>query len=339
MTNRQIRLVLHTSFWVLIELLFVWLFAIIFNFKETIIVVTANILLLIALFYGHTEGVNRFLERKRIGTFVAVSLSGFIILTCLRVYISDLLVGQYVPSGKMFFFTPYQRVVFFEVFTSLLTVVSAIFYQLLQNRYKRERQNRALIFEQQAAQLQFLKAQINPHFLFNALNNVYSLTLAKSDDAPKMLLKLSDLLRYVIYDGRENAVLLEKEMASIRKFIDLFQMKSEHPLPISLETEGNLNGKAIEPMILIPLVENCFKHCDFELNKDAFTKIKLTISDTDLTFLTQNSFDTQNEQKDKIGGVGLKNIQHRLFLRYPDKHCFSYGIKDNLFEVSLKIQF
>jgi two-component system, LytTR family, sensor kinase len=339
MTNRQTNFILHIGFWILIELIFVWLFAIIFDFKETVIVVTTNILLLVVLFYGHTEAVNRFLERKKTGVFVAFSLLSLIVLTYLRVHLSDWLVGRYIPDGKMFFFTRYQRLIFFEVFTSVLTAVTAVFYQLLQNRYQRERQNQALIFEQQAAQLQFLKAQINPHFLFNALNNVYSLTLAKSDEAPKMLLKLSDLLRYVIYEGRENAVLLAKEVAGIRKFIDLFQMKNEHPLPISIEVDGNLNDKTIEPMILLPLVENCFKHCNFERDDTAFTKIKLSISASNLIFFTQNTFDKNDGQKDKIGGVGLKNIQHRLSLRYPDQHHFSHTVEDNIFEVLLKIQF
>jgi two-component system, LytTR family, sensor kinase len=339
MTSRQTNFVLHIGFWILIELIFVWMFAIIFDFKETVMVVTTNILLLVVLFYGHTEAVNRFLERKKTGVFVAFSLLSLTILTYLRVYLSDWLVGRYIPDGKMFFFTRYQRLIFFEVFTSVLTAVIAVFYQLLQNRYQRENQNQALIFEQQAAQLQFLKAQINPHFLFNALNNVYSLTLAKSDEAPKMLLKLSDLLRYVIYDGRENAVLLAKEVAGIRKFIDLFQMKNEHPLPISIEINGNLNDKTIEPMILLPLVENCFKHCNFERDDAAFTKIKLSVSASNLIFFTQNTFDKNDAQKDKIGGVGLKNIQHRLSLRYPDQHDFRYAVKGNIFEVLLKIQF
>ncbi len=339
MTNRQIRIAFHIVFWLLIEVIFVWIFSIVFSFQDTIVVVSSNIILLIALFYLNTEGVNRFLEQKRIGAFVAFSFISFIVLTFLRIYVSKLIVWKFIPTDGSFVFTIYQRFVFFEVFTSLIIAVLAIFYQLLRNRYQRERQNLALINEQQAAQLQFLKAQINPHFLFNALNNVYSLTMAKSDDAPKMLLKLSDLLRYVIYDGQQNAVLLEKEMANIKKFIDLFQMKSEFPLPISLEIEGNMTGKTIEPMILIPLVENCFKHCDFETNETAFTVIKLTISETALLFFTQNTFNKNDEQKDKIGGVGLQNIHRRLALRYPDKHEFKYDFKGNVFEVSLKIQF
>jgi two-component system, LytTR family, sensor kinase len=336
MTNQQIRLALHGVFWLLLEIVFVWLFSIVFNFQETLVVVSLNILLLMVLFYAHTEGVNLFLERKKWFTFFVFSLSMFALVTYLRSYVSNWLIASYVPQG---IFPPYVRMLIFEIFTSLIIAVTAIFYQLLRNRYERERQNQLLITEQQAAQLQLLKAQINPHFLFNALNNVYSLTVVKSDDAPKMLLKLSNLLRYVIYDSQAKEVLLEKEVAHLPQFIELFKMRSEDPLPISLTIEGNLAGIKIEPMILMPIVENCFKHADFDTNPKAFADINLIISKNYMTFKTRNSFDAKDTQHDAVGGVGLANIKRRLSLRYPLNFSFETVAKDGVFEVTLRINF
>jgi two-component system, LytTR family, sensor kinase len=334
MTNRQISIALHIVFWLLIEIVFVWLFSLAFNFTDTIVVVSVNIVLLIVLFYAHTEGVNLFLEKKRFFTFLIFSLTTLTIITSLRAFVSSWLIGNYIPKAM---FSPFQRLVAFEVFTSVIIAVTAIFYQLLQNRYTREKQNTLLINEQQAAQLQLLKAQINPHFLFNALNNVYALTVVKSDDAPKMLLKLSNLLRYVIYDSQEKEILLEKEIVHLQQFIALFKMRSEDPLSILLTIEGNVMGIKIEPMILMPIVENCFKHGDFDTNSNAFADISLIISKDYMSFKTRNSFDKNNKQKDAVGGVGLANIKHRLALRYGAGFNFETIEKDSIFEVILTI--
>jgi two-component system, LytTR family, sensor kinase len=256
----------------------------------------------------------------------------------LRVAINNLMMRDADAEGRHFFEDPKARVAALVMVTSIIVALVAVGYQLLYNRFKNEQKNLALINEQQAAQLQFLKAQINPHFLFNALNNVYSLTLAKSNDAPKMLLKLSDLLRYVIYESQKETVDLAREAQSIGQFIELFQMRSEAPLRIQFTTAGNLSGVRIEPMILIPLVENCFKHCDFDQNPAAFTKIQLETTPQYLRFFSQNTFDKTDKQKDAVGGVGLENIRRRLALRYGERFDLVFGDNVGVFTVELKIE-
>ncbi len=333
MTNRQIRLGLHLFFWGLIAASFIWLFSIVFTFWEAVTVVSVNVLLLVGLFYFQVAAVNWFWERKKTGLFLTISLLMLLLVTALRIAISNHLVGSHVPPGIL---TGFQRLLVFQIFTSLLVSLIAIFYQLLQNRYQRERHNLAQLQAQQTAQLQLLRAQMNPHFLFNALNNLYSLTVAKSDDAPKMLLRLSNLLRYVIYESQKTVLLLTQEVAHLEAFIALFKMRSEQPLRITLTTEGDLAGYSIEPMLLMPMVENCFKHSDFETNPDAFIALTLTVRDGQLRFCTRNTFDRRNQQKDAVGGVGLTNIRHRLSLRYLE---FGLETHENgaVFEVVLTI--
>jgi LytS/YehU family sensor histidine kinase len=196
----------------------------------------------------------------------------------------------------------------------------------------------SIIIEQREAQLQALRAQINPHFLFNTLNNIYSLAVVKSDKTAEMVLKLSNLLRYVIYDGKAEQVELKREIAHIQQFIELFQMRSQEPLNIEFNTSGTFNSVKIEPMILIPIVENCFKHCDFDSNEQAFVCIYLQLINGELHFKTVNSKDDRNQQKDRVGGVGLENIRKRLDLKYREKYALRIHNETDKFVVELDLK-
>lgn len=337
-SNKRYIIGAHVLFWIVIVYAAFWMFSNSLTPIDAIKLALFNISLLAVLFYCQIHFVNRFIETRRYKMFFLASFSVFLLITVVRIAFSLMIFRNYVANDVAVFFSPLFRLTGFISGSSLIITIIAVSYQLLKNRYEAEKQNLALINEQQAAQLHFLKAQINPHFLFNALNNLYSLVVTKSDDAPKFLLKLSELLRYVTYDSQAASVYLEKEVLHISKFIDLFQMRSEDPLSISLETEGDLQGKTIEPMILIPIVENCFKHCDFETNPQAFISIKAKVTEGVLIFTTQNTFDKTDEQKDAVGGVGLMNIQQRLSLRYPKSFSFKFEENKGVFNVFLKIE-
>ena len=328
---------IHASVWLT---LFFFAYSAVSNFYAPMLATihsSLNILLVMVLFYSHLYLVNRFLERKKWGLFVVLSALIFSIIFGLRVFVNLEILEKPALNPINTLISPLWRIGTMVFLTSGFVWLFAIAFQLLMNRFKKERENLALINAQQAAQLNYLKAQINPHFLFNALNNIYSLTVIKSNDAPKMLLKLSDLLRYAIYEGQRETVSLKKEAEHIQKFIDLFQMKSEYPLSISFKTEGNLAEMGIEPMILIPIVENCFKHCDFETNETAFIEMILMVKDNHLSFSTVNTFNKSDAQKDAVGGVGLANINQRLALRYHDNFTFDFKEINGVFETHLKI--
>ncbi len=330
---------LHVAAWAALVLLGASIFSLYFPFRLVLTHALVNTVLVAGLFYGAAGLVNRFVEKGQTGMAVVLGAVAFVGISGLRIAVNLALLAQFPgPAEPPQPFSAFWRVAALVLATSAFVMLFGASYQLLVNRYKKERQTQALLQEQQAAQLDFLKAQINPHFLFNALNNIYSLTVLQSPEAPNMLLKLSDLLRYVIYEGQKKAVALQKEVQHLHNFIALFQMRNERPVDIVFTVTGDLSNRSIEPMILIPIVENCFKHADFELNAHAFAHIQLKVDAKELIFSTQNTFDPQNKQKDETGGVGLENIRRRLALRYAEAHTFRAVARDPIFEVTLSIE-
>lgn len=291
--------------------------------------------MLMMVFYGHGKFlVNTFFEDKKYVHFAIGSIILFIVVFFFRKNIEIPLFPSYYNLPV--FRTPNGPSNLMGVVT-FVVMVSSTLVHLLENRFDKEQKALEIIQEHQAAQLQFLKAQINPHFLFNTLNNIYSLSIIQSEKTPAMVLKLADLLRYVIYESQNEMVRLDGEITQIRKYIELFQMKSEGDLNIIFEVEGDINNQFIEPMIFIPLVENSFKHCDFDINNNAFTKIKLKVTSKQIEFSTINSKSDADQQKDKVGGVGLKNIRKRLSLNYEDQHELTIKENQDTFSVFLKM--
>ncbi len=293
-----------------------------------------NVIPLALLFYINLYLVNQYLERGRLGIYLLLAVLAFVLIMWLRLTLQL----KYLPIDASALQIPSLFAVALIAFLSgAVILVLGAFYQLLINRAIRELQREAILKEQQTAKLQFLRAQINPHFLFNTLNNIYSLAVTKSDRTGEMVLRLSDLLRYVIYDGQQSLVDLVKEIDQLKKFIELFQMKQEFDRDVQFIVQGVPTGYQIEPMILIPLVENCFKHCDFEENDQAFIEMNLVLSGDQLSFTTRNSYNPDDQQRDKTGGVGLENIRHRLQMKYPDEHHVTIKKDDQIFEINVQM--
>jgi len=190
--------------------------------------------------------------------------------------------------------------------------------------------------EKLGTEIKLLKAQINPHFIFNALNNIYSLTYIKSKNAPDSVLKLSEMLRYVFYDCSEDQVKLEKEIDYIRNFIAFQQMKSEHVQNIVFETDISIGNQHISPMLFIPFIENAFKYSNIESHKTATVTIRLFATNKRLDFSTQNTI----PEAGKIpsgNGTGIKNVKKRLDILYSNKYELDIIEKENSYFVSLKI--
>ncbi|MEK7253581.1 MAG: histidine kinase [Bacteroidota bacterium] len=310
-TSGTMAVYLHLAFWLFIGVVNLLVFNWFVTTQQVFLRTMINLAFLALLFYVNANLlVNRFLERKKYLSYFLLVAALVCALVPVRVKI-NLLFPVVNPTG-LEQASQMKGLIFGALATNIGIVLLSTIYQVLVNRYAEERHTLALISRQNEAQLQFLRAQINPHFLFNTLNNIYSLAVVRSPKTADMVLQLSDLLRYVIYDSREEKVPLEKEAAHIRKFILLFQMRSEEALDIQFKITGNLAGILVEPMILIPMVENCFKHCDFDTNPAAFAKIELTVEDNCLIFKTINTKNYADRQKDSTGGVGLENIRRRL---------------------------
>lgn len=185
------------------------------------------------------------------------------------------------------------------------------------------------------ARLQQLQSQINPHFLFNALNNIYSLVLTGSSRAPDMLLHLTELLRYSVYQKHRDKVLVGDEVRQIEFLIELFCLRRDEMYNITFSKD--IAGGSIEPMILIPLAENCLKHCDFDLNDKAFARMNITSTNQHLLFETDNTFDPA-QHKNATGGVGLLNIRERLQLVYGNRAKLTTWSEQHIYKVKLEIE-
>lgn len=185
-------------------------------------------------------------------------------------------------------------------------------------------------------EISYLKAQINPHFLFNTLNSVYALALEKSDSAPEAILKLSSMMRYVVTESSRETVSLEKEMDYIKNYINLQQLRMDGENTFSFIVTGNPIGKSISPLILIPFIENAFKY-GLNPEKEAYIAINIDITAHELTLAVKNDKVNLQLSPDEKSEQGLENTAKRLDYLYPDKHKLLIFDEEHTFTVNLSI--
>jgi len=190
----------------------------------------------------------------------------------------------------------------------------------------------------QESELQFLRSQVNPHFLFNNLNNLYSYALEGSSKTPEIILELSGVLRYMLYECKERYVPLEKELEQLGNFIRLYKLQIEERGQVDFETKNIKKGYRIAPLILIVFIENAFKHSQSGQSSDIEISIGLQMNGDTLRFTCVNNFES-NQGMDSIAkGIGLENVKKRLQLLYPKKHELKIEEKGNRFEVNLSLE-
>jgi len=204
--------------------------------------------------------------------------------------------------------------------------------------YKNKINLEAIQKEQKITELNFLKSQINPHFLFNTLNNLYSLSLKESKKTPEALLQLSNILSYTLYEGTEDKIAIEKEIQHLNDYIELERLRFGNRLNIEIEITGNLKYVMITPLILIPIVENAFKHCSLNERGNVDIQIRIAVNQKTLHISTINSVGKSNGNKGVKNGIGVQNIAKRLKIPYPDKHTFTLEERTRKFYVDLIIQ-
>ena len=195
--------------------------------------------------------------------------------------------------------------------------------------------------EQMDTELRFLRSQISPHFFFNTLNNIYALSLEKSEKTPGIILKLSDLMCYLLYDTSLKLQDLDKEITCIVNYLDLEKLRHDDKLKIRLNISGEIQGKQIPPMLLIPFVENAFKHGAKKNNGQVLIKLDFTVKNDFLYFKITNDLPQKTIYKisSETGGIGLANVEKRLKLGYnADEYNLEYGEKENRFYVDLKLK-
>lgn len=220
----------------------------------------------------------------------------------------------------------------------LTAFISSSFFEIASFANRKEKEASESRSEKLEAEMKFLKSQFNPHFLFNALNNIYSLSVIKSDRTPDNLLKLSGMLRYMLYDCKADRVPLKKEIEYLHHFIDLHLLKDSRGLNVKVHLDESRPDLQIAPMLFLPFVENAFKHSRIEDLENGWIDIRLSTAEQSVTFEVSNSLPAAKFTKDKEGGIGLENVRRQLELLYPDRHELRIGKKEGRFEVFLKIE-
>ena len=232
-------------------------------------------------------------------------------------------------------FTAYT--ISWEVRASLVFSLYAFFTRFTLDWFQNQKQKADLINQNQASELALLRSQINPHFLFNTLNNIYSLVYKKSNEAPEAVMKLSSIMRYTLYDSNTDKVLLEKEVEYLKSFIELQQLRLKKENFVDFRINGNINNYTITPMLFIPFVENAFKHGNKNTPSPGIV-ITLIVEGEKIIFEVMNYLRTGRAvNKDTVGGIGLQNIKRRLDLLYKDKHKLDINTRDERFIVKLEI--
>lgn len=212
-------------------------------------------------------------------------------------------------------------------------------FKIISDWAKHQREKKELEKQTMQSELRFLKSQINPHFLFNTLNNLYALTLKKSEKAPEIVLKLSEMMRYMLYECNEKYVPLSKEVAYMQNYIELEKLRQGKGADMSFEIHGEIRDQKITPLLLIPFIENSFKHGVKNTLQDGFVHITMIVEEQFLQFEVINSkpaLAPKNEHN-KSGGIGLVNVQRRLNLIYPDKYELQVNNTPNTYQIILTL--
>lgn len=223
------------------------------------------------------------------------------------------------------------------IFYTTLAAGVAISAKLIKDWYVDQQIQKRLTSEKLAAELKFLKAQINPHFLFNTLNNLYGLTLKNSSRAPEVVMRLSQLMHYMTYDSNQDRVPLEKEIEHLRNYIELERLRYGDKLKLTFVLSGNLQSRYIAPLLILPFVENAFKHGASELTDEAWMNLRLMVSENNMTFEIANNKQPYTIKKRNDVGIGMKNVLKRLDLIYPNQYDLQIQEEDTVFRIRLSI--
>jgi sensor histidine kinase YesM len=234
------------------------------------------------------------------------------------------------------YFTLTEVALFFITYTVLTSLIKLSKSWFSVNELER----RLLQAEKEKVQMELkaLRSQINPHFFFNTLNSIYSMTLEHDGRLPNTVLQLSDLMRYFLYESKGEFVPLEKEIAVLKDYISLQRLRSHETLDTITEIKGNTNGLQIAPLLLITFVENAFKHGAKGSTGQTFVHLSLNITGSTLHFRLENNIGTGEEIATEHKGVGLENVKRRLQLLYPGKYRLQTGKEQNSFVVQLYLE-
>ncbi len=279
--------------------------------------------------------IPKLLYKKSYALFGLLFISFVFSSSVLKMYIE----GQIMHSPQIFNMFDRFKVRFYDnVIPHFLLVSTGAAFKLLMDYAKAQRRLGEMGKEKAEAELNFLKSQINPHFLFNSLNSVYFLIDKENPDARTALHKFSDMLRYQLYECNDDKIPIEKEISYLQDYVDLQKLRREVYDEVQFSCSENVRDFLIEPLLLMPFVENSFKHLShFSNGRKNLVKINADRVNGEFHFNVINTIEYTSTKK-PVGGIGLKNVKRRLELLYEGKHELQIKESGDLFQVDLKIK-
>lgn len=330
------RIVQITVFWAISFFILLRIFTRTEEVREIDVIYTSlfHIPLMIAVSI-HSQSLSRFLDKTKYVLYaIAVVISLLLsIATYFLVFnfLSDLLFSDF------YFIAVYE---WFEIAgITLIYLITTLLLHLASGWFRQQETVLELAQAQEEkvkAELQALRAQVNPHFLFNSLNMIYGEALSKSDKAPSLILELSEILRYVVDNSDRDLVSLNEELQYIDKFVRLQKERLNLPDSVTLLISGDAHTLRITPLLLITFVENCFKHGSVTDPSDQIS-ITISISGSVLTMKTLNTVNPDSSSFEPGRSTGLANAERRLSLVYPERHTLEYEVRDEHFHLTLTL--
>jgi sensor histidine kinase YesM len=322
----------HLVFWVLSVYAIGTYFSIssIFKFIDFFYAVLFHIPLLYLVYVNLRILIPRFLEKGKYGLYALNVLLLLATTYGLHEFTFEILLPILPTEFYMVSFTEWQ--VLLSIFVIYLVLTTLI--KLSKSWYTLQQLQK----EKLSIELNSLKAQVNPHFLFNSLNSIYSQALSKSEQTADTVLELSNLLRYMLYEVGEDMVPLSKEIEMLENYIELQKLRVDESAHISWRVSGELEGVKIAPLLVFPLVENAFKHGLKGASEDSYVRVSVHVDQSILIEIENNIGEVDDMEKGKYGGIGLENVKRRLELIYPRQYELVIDDKDDSFHVKLELK-
>lgn len=276
----------------------------------------------------------KFLYKKKYGWFLLFFVAMIVTSSVIKMQI----IGQIMNNPGLFDLSRnLKERIYDNVIPHFFLVMAGAAFKLIYDHSRMQQRLAEMAKEKAEAELSFLKSQINPHFLFNSLNSVYFLINKENTEARKALHKFSDMLRYQLYEMNGDKIPVEKEVAYLKDYVDLQKLRKDENYSVEFTCSPNVKGFSIEPLLLIPFVENAFKHISHRTNEKNYVKLDLSRSNGHFTFNIENSKEAERTTE-MHGGIGLANVKRRLELLYPNKHELNIENSTDSYKVSLKLK-
>jgi sensor histidine kinase YesM len=320
---------IHLIAWLIGFVFFCW---VLYSEKDNHWFLTAAALIASSMlvFYGHFYILTRFFNRRQIAMYCSCLL---------LVLILGPLIFLWMDFSEIFDWRSFRE----QYFTTLISfvlpslVLSGI-ARVTENGFLNAVRKESLEKQTMRAELAYLKAQINPHFLFNTLNNIHALAYKQSPSTSDAIMQLSTLMRYMLYESNADIVPLDKEIEYLKNFIELQQLRYKITPVVQINIDGDPTACNVAPLLFIHLLENAYKHSPAQLNVNDI-RIRIIVKEDALLFSIENPIGKRNHiaMPDEQAGIGLANVKKRLALLYPDQHSFQITDVGNIFRVDLKI--